>query len=62
MWFEMLRIIKWSNMKADIAYCKVVTCINVMVIKGISRGLFYTRCKRQLRTSKLISTCGIRGK
>jgi hypothetical protein len=33
-------IIKWSNMKADVAYSKVLTRTNIMAIKSISRGLF----------------------
>jgi len=32
MWLELVRI-KWSNMKADVAYSKVVTCTNVIAIK-----------------------------
>jgi hypothetical protein len=61
MWLELVRIIEWLNMKADVAYFKLVTCTNVLAIKAISRGLFHNRCKCQLRTSKLISTCGIKG-
>jgi len=36
----MVRIIKWSNMKAAVVYSKVLTRTNVMAIKSISSGLF----------------------
>jgi len=39
MWLELVRI-KWSNMRADVAYSKVLSRTNVMAIKGTSRGLF----------------------
>jgi hypothetical protein len=34
---ELACIVKCLNMKADVAYVKVVTCTNVMAIKDIGR-------------------------
>jgi hypothetical protein len=58
---EVVYIIKSLNTKAYVAYFMVLTCANIMEMKGISKCVFETRCKRKVKISNLISTRGFRG-